>query len=837
VTLRTRTLAALGVTLAGLAVTLPVVTSAILDDRFESLERSEAHGSVVRVQDTLAAEARQLGEAAQTWASSGEVWDYARGRAPRFGDTNLNAESLEALRLDAVVVTDLLGGVVWGGRAAAGEIEAPDANAVAALIGEGAGRAPAWAGMVSVAGQPWLVARRPIRPLDRAASAGTLVFARELGEARVAELAAVTDLDVSILSYPQAAARFGWNRLPDVGEVHIGAPEVDMLPVTAALAGGEGEPVAVASVRLPRTVWQAASEARTWINLALVGVTALLACVAAAAVEYGVLAGLGSLAVAVGRIGRIGAAGARLVVSGGDELSLLAARINRMLDDLERAEVARTRSDRRLALALDAAQDGWWDWDVQAREVYFSPRWCTMLGFSPKEVASHPGAALQLVHPEDRTSVEARLLDHLRGRIPSFEAELRMRTSTGEWAWVLARGRVVERDTTGRAVRMVGTQVDISERKSLETRLVMSDRLAAVGTLAAGVAHEINNPLAYVMTNLDVAREALRGKPGLGGSLDALDEAAQGAVRVRDIVRDMKLFARDGVELTAVDVRRVVSVALRMAGAEARGRARLVTEFGELPLVTATDAGLGQVVMNLVINAIQAMPTERAADQNEILVRARRSGNAEVILEVRDNGVGMDAALQRRIFDPFFTTKAVGVGTGLGLYVSHNLVASFGGRMELVSVVGEGTTFRITVPIHRGAAVPIPSAPKLVPSRRTRVLIIDDEPAIASAMKRALGDTYEVVVAGDGRAALVVLAADRDFDVLMCDVVMPDLDGPSFYAALATAAPELVPRVVFTSGGAPNPNVQAFLEAVPNRRLEKPFSMDELRGVVGTAAA
>jgi signal transduction histidine kinase len=235
-------------------------------------------------------------------------------------------------------------------------------------------------------------------------------------------------------------------------------------------------------------------------------------------------------------------------------------------------------------------------------------------------------------------------------------------------------------------------------------RLSLSERMASVGTLAAGVAHEINNPLAYVTANLDLLLEeveALGADPSperVAEIGDMLRQAREGAERVRRIVRGLQTFARPDAEaLSLVDVRALLDTSVDIASAEVRGRARIVREFGAVPQVEADDARLGQVFINLLVNAAQAIPAgDPAAHEIRLVTTTDAAGRA--VVEVHDSGPGIPAAVLGRIFDPFFTTKPVGVGTGLGLSICHNIVTGMGGEIDVVSREGAGAVFRVALP-------------------------------------------------------------------------------------------------------------------------------------------
>ncbi|NOK22529.1 PAS domain S-box protein, partial [Corallococcus carmarthensis] len=257
---------------------------------------------------------------------------------------------------------------------------------------------------------------------------------------------------------------------------------------------------------------------------------------------------------------------------------------------------------------------------------------------------------------------------------------------------------------------------DVTEQRQLQARLTLADRLASVGTLAAGIAHEINNPLAFVLSNLaflsDEFRHHLSPGPGVRGVRppdvsewqEVLGEACEGAERVRQIVRQLKTFSRpDEERMTPVDVHAVLDSVVMMAANEIRHRARLRRDYGTVPQVMANEGRLCQVFLNLVVNAAQAIP-EGSAHEHEVVLSTRSSGG-QVLVEVRDTGSGIAPEVMGRIFDPFFTTKPVGVGTGLGLSICHGIITGLGGDILVESTVGQGSTFRVVLPAPQPAPV------------------------------------------------------------------------------------------------------------------------------------
>jgi signal transduction histidine kinase len=254
---------------------------------------------------------------------------------------------------------------------------------------------------------------------------------------------------------------------------------------------------------------------------------------------------------------------------------------------------------------------------------------------------------------------------------------------------------------------------DITRQKTLELSLLQADRLAALGTLAAGVAHEVSNPLGYISSNLHFVeeglaevRQALAGTPGsaalaarLEECAEALEEARQGTSRIRNVVGDLKTFARGedtGPEKERADVRRALEMSINMAMPELRHRARMVWHVEEVPPVRGSESRLGQVFLNLLLNAAQAIP-EGAPAENTVEALARTEAD-KVVVEIRDTGHGIAPENLKRIFEPFFTTRPAGVGTGLGLAICHSIVIAMGGELTVESTVGKGTCFRVLLP-------------------------------------------------------------------------------------------------------------------------------------------
>jgi two-component system, cell cycle sensor histidine kinase and response regulator CckA len=413
-----------------------------------------------------------------------------------------------------------------------------------------------------------------------------------------------------------------------------------------------------------------------------------------------------------------------------------------------------------------------------------------------------------------------------RGQATKFE--LRVLSEDGREAWYETRIAPVHRD--GQVVAALIVARDISADLALQRQLARSERLASVGLLAAGIAHEINNPLAYVLANLDFV---LRHDHALEGeSREALKEAREGAERVRRIVHDLKTFARHDDERDApVDVREVLASALGIAQNEIRHRAQLTLDIHSVPHVVANEARLGQVLLNLLMNAAQAIDEGRAAS-NAVHIEVRETDDGDgVLVSIRDSGVGIPEEDLARIFDPFYTTKPVGVGTGLGLSICHNLIVDMGGRIDVESRVGRGSTFTVVLPVSEEAAVGSKSGAESARSEqslpRYEILVIDDDPPVARAVQRLLSTDHGVTTASRGEEALRLLETRR-FDAILCDLMMPDVSGAELHRRTLARDPELARRFIFITGGPFSVEARNLVEATTNYCLTKPFGASEL---------
>ncbi|HEX3477352.1 MAG TPA: two-component regulator propeller domain-containing protein [Kofleriaceae bacterium] len=456
---------------------------------------------------------------------------------------------------------------------------------------------------------------------------------------------------------------------------------------------------------------------------------------------------------------------------------------------------------------------------------------------------------IERVHPDDRAKVIDlfRKVAELELGMVSDVYEVQLRSADGSWRTCEVSGIRVE---LGGKVTVVSSGRDVTDRRRMRAKLVMSDRMASLGTLAAGIAHEINNPLAYVIGNLESMAEILGGADRTASSGERTELGAQvrdardGAERVRKIVHGLRSFSRSEAEVRVpLALPDVLEAAIRLTGNEVRHRAELVRELGPVPLVVADDGRLTQVFINLLVNAAHAIPAGRSSD-NRITVRTRTDDHGRAVIEIEDTGTGIPAELHTRVFDPFFTTKGVGEGTGLGLSICHGIVSGLGGQISIErsetrnpdsgGAPGRGTVVRVVLP-------PAPDQPAVRPPttaeveaeltarRRKRIMLVDDEPLVAHSIERLLRRDYDVTIACCGQEAIDHIVRGVRFDAIVSDVMMPNMTGIELLEELQRMVPDQAQRLVFLSGGAFTAQTRERLDQLGAPQLEKPVTAKELR--------
>ena len=476
-------------------------------------------------------------------------------------------------------------------------------------------------------------------------------------------------------------------------------------------------------------------------------------------------------------------------------------------------------------LLLDNAPDG----VVILRRgqvVFANATAARLLGHTVDEIVGRPIG--QFLPPADAAKAAAKIGEVMAGK----------HVPPNEYGTVADPNRVVEIKSLRCEWRgepaVIGFARDVTERKQIQRSLVAADRLTALGKLAAGVAHEINNPLTYVQLALQMIE--LHARKLADAELAAhLRDAYHGIERVATITAGLRRFARDGIASASpddppapVDITTVVMQSLKMVDNDLRHKAQLSLQTTAVPPVVGNAARLEQVVINVLINAIQSLGGDVTRDRIEVAI-ARPDD--DVVVSVRDTGAGVPPELRDRVFEPFFTTKDSD-GMGLGLAVSRSIVEGYGGRIELADADGGGTVATLRLRPYRSSQVDIaiPDAPRSM--ERRRVLVVDDEPLVRQLLGDLLRPHHDVDVADSADAALAALAAGS-FDVILCDVMMPGTNGMELYRRIAREVPGHERRIVFITGGTLVPELSAFFDSVDNRFLAKPFTLEQVLDVIG----
>jgi signal transduction histidine kinase/BarA-like signal transduction histidine kinase len=478
-----------------------------------------------------------------------------------------------------------------------------------------------------------------------------------------------------------------------------------------------------------------------------------------------------------------------------------------------------------------------------------NPHLRLVLGLAPET----PDADVRPFDPERFADPHARIafLERLAAGGTATDYLVRLTRADGRTAWIEVTAHAEPPDAQGR-MRVEALVRDVSERRQVEDQsrdlyyqLLQTEKMAALGQTISGVAHELNNPLATILSWSERLAQRPSVDDGVRRGLEVILGEAERAAR---IVRNLLTFARKRQSTRAmVDVNQIVRDTLALRAYEQRITNITVTQAlsSGLPQVFADGHQIKQVLLNLMINAEQAMLS--ANGRGTLVIRTwHESARNVVVLEVNDDGPGIAEDVQAKIFDPFFTTKEVGKGTGLGLTVAYAIVQEHAGRISLRSQRGHGASFFVELPVAPSARVAAPATTDASTAGRSgapaasaplgqgdafkgaRVLVVEDEPALAAAVKEALTDAgFEVDRAGDGEEGLACVA-ERHYDLIVCDLKMPRLDGIRFYRAMAATTPALARRVIFVTGDVAGTDAERFLDDSGCRWLSKPFRLGDL---------
>ena len=519
----------------------------------------------------------------------------------------------------------------------------------------------------------------------------------------------------------------------------------------------------------------------------------------------------------------------------------------RDVSERHQVEQALRASEERLQRALDATGLCLWDFDIASGNVYLSESWSEWLG-GPREATLITFSALGDLVPEiDRPRLLQALVSALKDPLARYRVEHRVRKLSGEFFWTLSEGRIIERGPDGRALRMVGTNRDITPlkhaeaiRRGLETQLRESQKMEAIGTLAAGIAHDFNNILGAILGNLALAREDV----GVGHTvIHSLEQINKSALRARTLVQQILAFGRrQPQELVNRPLRPLIEETLMLMRAALPAGVNVDAVLTNEPMHVLADATqIQQVMMNLCTNAwhaLQGSAGRITVGLKPVALRedaSQRPGGLPpgdyAHVWVSDTGCGMDSATQARIFEPFFTTKPVGQGTGLGLSVVHGIVAAHHGALLVETAVGQGSTFHMYIPVvdsqdseTQSGWGPLP----LSHGQGQHVLYVDDDDVMLLVVERLLLRLgYRVTCYQDSRKAVdAVRDPSQAFDVVLSDFNMPEFSGLDLALALTRICPDL--PVVISSGHLTDEERIELLRAGVREFMHKENTLEEL---------
>lgn len=538
------------------------------------------------------------------------------------------------------------------------------------------------------------------------------------------------------------------------------------------------------------------------------------------------------------------------------ENALLYQAVQEELAERVRAENRLLESEERLQLALMGADLGMWDWNVVTGDIRFNERWPRMLGYSPDEIEPHARTREKLIHPDDMPHVIEVLQAHLEGRTPYYQTEHRILAKSGKWVWVLDKGKVTHRDVKGRPLRFVGTCLDITEAKQIQTDRFLIEqqkhqtwRAESLSRMAGGIAHNFNNLLQVVIGNLEMALEDL---PQEMSTRSLIGEAMRASGRASEISHLMLAYLGQKTgETEPLDLVETARTVLPLLISSMPTNVHLKTDLPPRRLIIQADrVHINQILTNLVSNAVEAIGELKGEVTIAIGVMAvgeieasrffpldwePKTRNYACFL-VSDTGCGMDSETREKIFEPFYTTKLT--SRGLGMSETLGLVRTHGGAIAVESRLGRGTTFRLIFPTSEQKIPAFPQEEPPIPEKLHSaglVLVVDDDPMIrmlAQAQLAKLG--YEVIEACDGGEAVDALRKRTDtISLVLLDLSMPGMDGWETLAALRALRSDI--PVVIASGYDEAQAMRGLATERPQGFLHKPYKLADLKRALDSA--
>lgn len=470
--------------------------------------------------------------------------------------------------------------------------------------------------------------------------------------------------------------------------------------------------------------------------------------------------------------------------------------------------------------------------------TYISPAYEEVWGRPKDNLYSNPYEWLESVVEDDKEKVKQFIMT-MREK-PFASVEYRIVKPDGIEKVIFTKGFQV-RDNSGKLINVIGIAADMTEFSELRSQAHLNDKLRTVGILAAGIVHDIKNPITWLLNNLEFIKnnaatlDPFKLKEMLNESIDA-------AERIQNIVQNLNGFSRvEDKNISTIDLHQLLESVIAIASREIKSHAKTVITYAKnIPFIEANSGKLRQVFLNLIINAAQAIP-EGDVDNNIINITVTFV-NPNVKIDISDTGCGISSENLPKIFDPFFTTKPVGKGTGLGLSIAYDIVKSLGGDITVKSTPGVGTTFSLYFPLSQSDKITSEQPPKKIEPLHSQahkcILVVDDEPSLLKSIVRMLPDQHEVITASGGQMAIDLLQKnDKHYDVIITDLSMPTISGADLYHFVAKNFPGREKNIIFMTGGAYNEQLKTFMTSIKNPCLDKPFDKEKLLALIAACGA
>jgi len=839
--LRGKTLLILGMTIVGLVAGLCAVSRAVLLRGFAHLEEELTQENLDRASSALSNELATLDRTTSEYAAWDQSYAYVHGKSSTYIKTEFPAPTFGQLKISFVAILDESGRLLFekGFNLAAVE-EAPVPAGLESHLQAGsplathARETSKLMGILALPGGPVLVDSRPIVTSNSEGPiAGTMIMGRALDSDEAIRLGAMTHmpLDIERIDSKELSDDF---RAAQAALSQTHPKLIRPLSDTAIAAYQKlddiyGHPALILRVTLPRTIYEQGRTSLLQILLLLMAAGSVFGAATLYLLEKYVLSRVADLSENVTQIGASGDLAARLNVTGQDELGYLGTAINGMLEDLERTETDRHEGRTRLSLIMERMPAVLWTTDTELRFTSSVGAGLELLGLRPNEVLGRP--LQDYFHTDDPEFVG--LTAHrkaLAGESVTYELE---------WQKRIFESHVQPlHNPEGELLGVIGIALDITERRQLADQLRQSQKMQAVGELAGGISHDFNNLLMVVKGHGEMLLDRLAEESPLRQNVEQMQKAAD---RAASLTRQLLAFSRKQVlQPRILHLNDVVNGMIQMFARVIGENIDLKFLPGrELAHVKADPAQIEQVLLNLVLNARDAMPgggrltietANAEIDSSYAATHAGMEPGRYAMLIVSDTGCGMDAATQSRIFEPFFTTKAPGKGTGLGLATVYGVVKQSGGFIWVYSEVNRGTTFKMYLPevtadVDQRAADKAASGPQ---RGHETVLFVEDEESVRVLVRGYLQSAgYRVLEAVDGVHALETAAAHKGpIHILITDVVMPRLSGREVATRLAARQPDL--KVLYISGYTDDSIFRDGVLEGGMAFLQKPFNLKTL---------